>query len=53
MHKVGVTEFKLALLTAQQADESERRGVKARKRLIEEPTDREDGRLVPQNNHLI
>ena len=27
MHKVGVTEFKLALLTAQQADESQRWGL--------------------------
>ena len=29
------------------------RGVEVRKRLIREPADWEDGRLVPQNNHLI
>ena len=48
-----VTESKLALLTAQQANESKKRGVEGRKTLIGEPADREDGRLAPQNNRLI
>ena len=48
-----VTESKLTLLTAQQATESKKRGVEGRKILIGEPADREDGRLVPQNNRLI
>ena len=48
-----VTESKLTLLTAQQATESKKRGVEGRKTLIGEPADREDGRLVPQNHHLI
>ena len=47
-------ESKLALLTVLQASESERRGVEARKTtLFGKPADREDGKLVPQNNHLI
>ena len=49
----NVTESKLALLATQQASESERRGVEAKKTLIGESADGEDGRLVPQNNHLI
>ena len=48
-----VTESKLALLIAQQANESEKRGVEGRKTPIGELADREDGRLAPQNNHLI
>ena len=44
---------KLALLAAWQANESERWDIEARKRLIRHPADREDGRLVPQNHHLI
>ena len=48
-----VTEPKLTLLTAQQANESKKRGVEGRKTLIGEPADREDGRLAPQNNRLI
>ena len=46
---------KLALLTARQANESKRKSVvEARKNyFILKAADREDGRLVPQNNRLI
>ena len=47
-------ESKLALLAVRQASESKRRGVEARKTtLFRKPANREDGRLAPQNNHLI
>ena len=49
---VSVTESKLTLLAARQANESERRGVETRD-FIREEADREDGRLVPQNNPLV
>ena len=49
-----VTESKLILLATRQANESKRRGVEARKMtLFGKPADRKDGRLAPQNNHLI
>ena len=49
-----VTESKLALLTAQQDNESERQGIEARQTtLFGKQADRKDDRLVPQNNHLI
>ena len=49
-----VIESKLALLTPWQANESERWGVEARKMtLFRKLAEWEDGRLVPQNNHLI
>ena len=48
-----VTESKLALLTARQANKSET-GVEAgNMTLFRKPADREDGRLKSQNNHLI
>ena len=48
------TEFKLALLIAWQANESARWGVEARNTtLFGKSADWEDGRLVPQNNHLV
>ena len=50
----AVTESKLTLLAAWQASESERGGAEARKMtLVGELADWEDGRLAPQNNHLI
>ena len=51
----SVTESKLlALLTARQANESERGGGEVRKMaLFRKPADWKDGRLTPQNNHLI
>ena len=51
----SVTESRLlALLTARQANESKRGGVEVRKMtLFRKPADWEDGRLTPQNNHLI
>ena len=49
----SVTESRFILLAAQQASESERGGVEARKMtLIEELADWEDGKLAPQNNYL-
>ena len=45
---------KLTLLTAQQANKSERQDVEARsKTLFRKPADQEDGRLMSQNNHLM
>ena len=41
------------LFAAQQANESKTQGVGARKRQFRELADQEDGRLAPQNNHLI
>ena len=51
----SVAESKLlALLTARQASESKRGGVEVRKMtLLRKSADWEDGRLTPQNNHLI
>ena len=49
----SVTESRLTLLTAQEVNESERRGVEARNTtLFGELADGEDGRIVPQNNLL-
>ena len=49
-----VAQSKLALLTAQQANESERQSVEARSiTLFRKPADEEDGRLMFQSNHLI
>ena len=48
-----VTKCELTLLATGQANESERWGVEARKRLTGELADQEDGRLAPQNNHLV
>ena len=50
---ITVTKCELTLLASLQANESERQGAERRKRLIRKPADREDGRLAPQNNHLI
>ena len=42
------------MLATGQDSESEKLGVEARKTtLLRKPSDQEDGRLVPQNNHLI
>ena len=50
----SVTKSRLTLLAARQANESERvRCWGKEETLIREPADREDGRLAPQNNHLI
>ena len=49
-----VTKSKLALLTTQQADESERRGGEAKNMtLFRKPADQIDGRLTSRSNHLI
>ena len=49
-----VTGSKLALLTAQEASESERWGVKARNTtLFRKPADQVDGRLMSQKDHLV
>ena len=49
-----VTESTLCLLTAPKANESEKQGVEARNMtLSEEPADREDGKLMSQNNPLV
>ena len=48
------TESKLTLLTARQANESQRWDAEAREiPLFGKSGDREDGRLAPQNKHLI
>ena len=50
----SVTEAKLSLLAAQQANESERQDVKARNTtLFRKPSQKVDGRLMSQNNHLL
>ena len=50
----SVTESKLTLLAARQANKSERQGVEARNmNLLEKPADQEDGRLISQSNHLV
>ena len=50
---VTITESKLALLAAWEANQSERRGGEARNTTVfGEPADQEEGRLTSQNNHL-
>lgn len=50
---VPVTESKLALPAAGQANESKRREAEARETLQSgQLADQEDGKLAPQNNHL-
>ena len=54
MHYTFVTEFKLALLVRQEVSEFERQGVETRNvTLFGKLTQQEDGRLMPQNHHLV
>ena len=49
-----LTESKLTLHAAQQANESERRGVESRNTTVfRKQVDTEDGRLMSQSNHLL
>ena len=51
--KNNVTECKLTLLTAQEANKSKGQGVEGRHTTLFGPANREDGRLMSQSNHLV
>ena len=49
----SITEYKLTLLTAQEANKPKGQGVERRHMTLFGPADREDGRLISQSNHLV